>query len=144
MHIGMNTEFMEKITPKDDKAVYSQNPPMPIHLKKDRIVELVLMHKREIFRLLLFSQNASPIFAQTKPNGKLRLLEDFRNIKSLILDDYTRKNHPAGTLLKASQHLAGKSLSCKLDCSQAYHCLQMTVQRHWNCLQSFLLAENLP
>ena len=29
----------------------------------------------------------------------------------------------------AAQHLTGKSLFCKLDCSQAYHCLQMADQR---------------
>ena len=34
MDIGMNTEFKVKLTPKDDKAVYSQSLPMPIHLKK--------------------------------------------------------------------------------------------------------------
>ena len=33
-----------KITPKDDKAVYSQSLPMPIHFKEDLIVELPLMH----------------------------------------------------------------------------------------------------
>ena len=32
--IGMNTEFKVKLTPKDDKAVYSQSLPMPIHLKE--------------------------------------------------------------------------------------------------------------
>ena len=45
MDIGMNTEFKVKVTPKDDKAVYSQNLPMPIHLKEDLIVELALMRK---------------------------------------------------------------------------------------------------
>ena len=35
MDIGMNTEFKVKLTPKDDKVVYSQNLPMPIHLKED-------------------------------------------------------------------------------------------------------------
>ena len=35
MDIGMNTEFKVRLTPKDDKAVYSQNLPMPIHLKED-------------------------------------------------------------------------------------------------------------
>ena len=35
MDIGMNTEFKVKLTPKYDKAVYSQNLPMPIHLKED-------------------------------------------------------------------------------------------------------------
>ena len=72
--IGMNTEFKVKLTPKDDKAVYSQSLPMPIHLKEDLIVELALMHKYGIITVLPFSKYASPIFAQRKPNGKLRLL----------------------------------------------------------------------
>ena len=32
MDIGMNREIKVKLTPKDDKAVYSQSLPMPIHL----------------------------------------------------------------------------------------------------------------
>ena len=129
MDIGMNTEFKVKFTPKDDKAVYSQSLPMPIHLKDDLIVELALMHKYGIITVLPFSKYASPIFAQRKPNGKLRLLVDLRKINSLIADDYTNSNHPVSTLSDAAQHLAGKSLFCKLDCSQAYHCLQMADQR---------------
>ena len=35
MDIGTNTEFKVKLTPKDDKAVYSQSLPMPVHLKED-------------------------------------------------------------------------------------------------------------
>ena len=35
MDIGMNTEFKVKLTPKDDKAVYSHSLPMLIHLKED-------------------------------------------------------------------------------------------------------------
>ena len=128
MDIWMNTEFKVKLTPKDDKAVYSQSLPMPIHLKEDLIVELALMHKYGIVTVLPFSKYASPIFAQRKPNGK-RLLVDLRKINSLIADDYTNNNHPVSTLSDAAQHLAGKSLFCKLDCSQAYHCLQMADQR---------------
>ena len=128
MDIGMNTEFKVRLTPKDDKAVYSQNLPLPIHLK-DLIVELALMHKYGIITVLPFSKYASPIFAQRKPNGKLRLLVDLRKINTLIADDYTNNNHPVSTLSDAAQHLAGKSLFCKLDCSQAYHCLQMADQR---------------
>ena len=63
MDIGMNTEFKVRLTPKDDKAVYSQNLPMPIHLKEDLIIELALMHKYGIFTVLPFSKYASPIFA---------------------------------------------------------------------------------
>ena len=80
MDIGMNTEFKVKLTPKDNKAVYSQSLPMAIHLKEDLIVELALMHKYGIITLLPFSKYASPIFAQRKPKGKLRLLVDLRKL----------------------------------------------------------------
>ena len=102
---------------------------MPIHLKEDLIVELALMHKYGIITVLPFSKYASPIFAQRKPNGKLRLPVDLRKINSRIADDYTNNNHSVSTLSDAAKHLAGKSLFCKLDCSQAYHCLQMADQR---------------
>ena len=87
------------------------------------------MHKYGIVRVLPFSKYTSPIFAQRKPNGNLRLLVDLRKINSLIADDYTNNNHPVSTLSDAAQHLAGKSLFCKLDCPQAYHRLQMADQR---------------
>ena len=108
MDIGMNTEFKVKLTPKDDKAVYSQSLTMPIHLKEDLIVELTLMHKYGIITVLPFSKYASPIFAQRKPNGKLRVLVDLRKINTLIADDYTNNNHPVSTLSDAAQRLAGK------------------------------------
>ena len=129
MDIGMNTEFKVRPTPEDDKAVYSQSLPMPNHLKEDLIVELALKHKYGVITVLPFSKYASPIFAQRKPNGKLRLLVDLRKINILIADDYTNNNHPVSTLSDAAQHLTGKSLFCKLECSQAYHCLQMADQR---------------
>ena len=50
-------------------------------------------------------------------------------INSLIADDFTNNHRPVSTLSHAAQYLAGKSLFCKLDCSQAYHCLQMADQR---------------
>ena len=63
MDIGMNTEIKVKLTPKDDKAVYSRTLPMPIHLKEDLIVELAFIHKIWIITVLPFSKYASPIFA---------------------------------------------------------------------------------
>ena len=99
------------------------------HIKEDLIVELALMHKYGMVTVLPFSKYASPIFAQWMPNGKLRLQLDLRKINSLIADDYTDNKHPVCTLSDAAQHLAGKSLFCKLDSSQAYHCLQMVDQR---------------
>ena len=129
MDIGMNTEFKVKLSPKDDKAVYSQSLPRPIHVKEDLIVELALMHKYGIITMLPLSKYASPIFAQREPNGKLRLLVDLRKKNTLIADNYTNNNHTVCTLSDAAQHLAGKSLFCKLDCSQVYHCLQMADKR---------------
>ena len=129
MDLRMNTEFKVRLTLKDDKAFYSQSPPMPIHLKEDFFVELVLMHKYGIITVLPFSKYARPIFAQKKPNGKLRILVDFRKINILIANDYTNINHRVSNLSDAAQQLAGKSLFCKLDCSQASHCLQMADQR---------------
>ena len=46
-------------------------------------------------------------------------------------------NHSVSTLTDAAQHMAGKKVFCKLDCSQAYHCLQMADQ------QSISLAAHL-
>ena len=86
------------------------------------------MHYYGIITTLPFSKYASPIFAQMKPNGRLRLLVDLRKINNLITDDYINNNHPVSTLSDAAQHLAGKKLFCKLDCSQAYHVLQMADQ----------------
>ena len=106
MDNGMNKEFKMRLTPKDDKAVCSQSLPMPIHLKEDLIVELTLLNKYWIITVLPFSKNASPIFAQQKPNGKLRLLVDLRNINILIADDYTNNIHPVSIFSDAAQHLA--------------------------------------
>ena len=64
---------------------------------------------------------------------------DLRKINSLIADDNTNNNHPVKTLSDAAQHLTGTSLFCKLDCSQAYHCLQMADQRSME-----MLAFNFP
>ena len=135
----MNTELKVKLTPEDDKAVYSQTLPMPIYLKKDLVFELALIHKYGIIKLLPFFKYAISIFDQMKSNGILRLPVDLQKINSLIADDYTNKNHPISTLSDAAQHLAAKSLFCKLNCSQAYHCLQMANQRSVEML-AFIFA----
>ena len=127
--IGMNEEFKVKLTPKDNSPAYSQSLPAPINLKEDILVELAILHKYGILTTLPFSKYASPIFAQKKPNEKLRLLVDLRKINNLISDEYINNNHSVSTLVDAAQHLAGKKLFCKLDCSQAYHCLPMADQR---------------
>ena len=71
--IGINEEFTVKLTPKDESPAYSQSLPTPVNLKDDILVGLALLHKYGIITTLPFSKYASPIFAQKKPNGKLRL-----------------------------------------------------------------------
>ena len=126
----MNEDFKVNLTPEDDSPAYSQGLPTQINLKENMLYELALLHRYGIITKLTFSKYASPIFDQKKkPNGKLRLLVDLRKINNLISDDYINNNHPVSTLTNAAQHMAGKRLFCKLDCSQAYHCLQMADQR---------------
>ena len=84
---GINTELKVKLTPLDHRPAYSQSLPAPNNLKDDFLVELALLHKYGIVTTLPFSKHASPIFAQRKPNGKLRLLVDLRKINTLIADD---------------------------------------------------------
>ena len=127
--IDMNGEFKEKLTPKGDSPAYSQCLPAPRNLKEEILVELTMLHKYGIITTLPFSKHASPVFAQKKLNGKLRLLVDLRKINNLLSDDYINNTHTVSTLVDAAQHIAGKKLFCKLDCSQAYHCLQMADQR---------------
>ena len=127
--IGINTEFKVQLTPLDNRPAYSQSLPAPINLNDDIHVEIALLHKYGVITTLPFSKYASPIIAQRKPNGKLRLLVDLRKINTLIADDYINNNHPVSTLTDAAQHMAGKNLFCKLDCSQAYHCVQMADQQ---------------
>ena len=129
LDIGINNSFKVKLSPKDERPLYTQSLPVPINLKEDLTVELALMHRYGIITKLPFSKYASPIFAQRKSNGKLRLLVDLRKINALISDVYINNIHPVSTQSDAAQHLAGKRLFCKLDCSQAYHCLQMADQR---------------
>ena len=144
MDFGINTEFKVKLIPEIETAFYRQNVPMPIQLKDDLIVELALMQKYGIITVVPFSKYASPIFAKRRPNGKLCPLVDLRKINSLIVDDCTNNNHPVSTMSDAARHLAGKSLFCNLNCSQAYHSLQMAEQWSVNCLQLVSLAQPLP
>ena len=125
LDIGINTDFKIKLTPKHDEPVYAQSLPTPTNLKDDLLVELALMQEYGIITTLPYSKYSSPIMAQRKPNGKLRILVDLRRINHLLENDYNQHNHPVTTIADAAQHMAGKKFFCKLDCSQAYHCLQM-------------------
>ena len=64
LDIGINNSFKVKLTPKDERPIYTQSLPVPINLKEDLTVELALMHRYGIITTLPFSKYASPIFAQ--------------------------------------------------------------------------------
>ena len=140
--IGMNTEFKVKLTPKDDKAVYSQSLPMPIHLKEDLIVELALMHKDGIITVLPFSKYASPIFAQRKPNGKLRLLVDLRKINTLM----TTQTIIIQSALCQMQHNTwqGSNYFVNLIAPKPMTVCRWRTKGQWKCLHLILLVEPLP
>ena len=114
---------------------------MPINLKRDLLVAVALMHIYGIITVLPSSKYASPIFSQMKPNGKLRLLVDLKEINKQIADDYTKNNHPVSTLSDRSQPLAVKSSFCKLDCSWLITFCKWLTNDQWKCLHSILLAE---
>ena len=125
MDIGINTEIKIKLIPKHHEPVYAQSLPTPTNLKDDLLVELALMQEYGIITTLAYKKYSSPIIAQRQPNGKLRILVDLRRIYDLLKNDYNQHNHPVTTMANAVQHKAGERYFCMLDCSQAYHCLQM-------------------
>ena len=59
---------------------------------------------------------------------------DLRKVNTLIADEYTNNNHPVSTLSDAAKHLAVKSIFCKIDCSQTYHCLEVADKRSMETL----------
>ena len=133
---GIITESKVQLTPLDNRPAYIQSLPAPNILKDNFLVALALLHKNGIITTLPFSKLACPIFAQRKANGKQRLLVDLRKINTLIADDYINNNRPVSSLTDAAQHVAGRNLFCKLDCSQACHCLQMADQQSIKLLAS--------
>ena len=63
LDISINNSFKVKLTPKDQRPIYTQSLSVPINLKEDLTVELALMHRYGIITTLPFSNYASPIFA---------------------------------------------------------------------------------
>ena len=125
LDIGKNDDLKVKLTPEHDEPMYTQGPPTPIHYRDEVLVELALLQYWGVITTLKYSKYSSPIFSVRKPSGKLRLLVDLRRINHLVRHDYDNHNFPIATLADVSAHLAGKKFFAKLDCSQAYHVLQM-------------------
>ena len=123
--VGYNSDLKIKLTPEHQRPLYTQGPPTPTQLRNELTVELALMHYFGLITTLSHSKYSSPLFAHRKPSEKLRMLIDLRRINHSIKTDYVNSNFPISNMTDASNHFAGKSLFTKLDCSQAYHCVQM-------------------
>ena len=74
---------------------------------------------------LSHSKYSSPLFAHRKSSSKLRMLIDLRRINHSLKNDYNNSNFPISNMTYAPNHFVGKNLLIKLDCSQAYHCVQL-------------------
>ena len=79
----VNSEFKIRLTPEHDQqlyALYAQSISTPTNLEDKTLVELALQQESAIITTLQFSKYSSPIFAQRKPNGRLRTIADLRRI----------------------------------------------------------------
>ena len=90
--VGYNTDLKIKLTPERSKPIYEQGPPTPVHLRNELQVELALMHYYGLITTLSQSRYSSPLFAQRKNSGRLRLLIDLRKVNHLLKNDYVNRN----------------------------------------------------
>ena len=132
--VGGNDEFKVTLTPEHDGPVVAKSPPTSIHLKEQMMTELALMQYYGILKTLPYSKYSSPIFAQRKPNGDLRILFDLRRINHLIRHDYDDNNFPVASMAEAAYHMAWKVYFSKVDCAQAYHAMKMADERSMQLL----------
>ena len=123
--VGCNTNFKYKLTPEHSLSVYVQGPPAPIHLRDEILIEVALLQKFNIITTLSHSNYNSPIIVHHKWSGKLKILIDLRRVNHLLRHDCVYSNFPFSNMTDATNQFAGKKLFCKLNCSQAYHCVQV-------------------
>ena len=105
--------------------MYVQGPPAPIHLRDEILIELALLQNFNNITTLSHSKYSSPVFVHRKSSCKLRILIDLRRVNHLLRHNYLNSNFPISNMTDATNHFAGKNLFRKLDCSQAYHYVQL-------------------
>ena len=114
-----------KFIPAHDLPLYVQSTPTAIHLRDEILVQFALMQFYGIVMLLPNSKKSCPIFAQGNSSEKLRILIDFRGVNHLFRNEYSNNKFPISNMTDTVHHFEGMILFAKLDCSQAYHCVQM-------------------
>ena len=123
--VGYKTEPKIKLTPEHPLLVYVQGPPAPIHLRDEILIELALLQNFNLKTTLSHSKYSSPIFVHRKSSGKLTVNIVFLRVNQLLRQEYIYSNFRISNMTDARNHFTGKNLFCKLDCPQAYHCVQM-------------------
>ena len=83
---------------------------MPIHLRDEMIFDLAHLQVYGIITTLTNSKNISPVFAQRKPSGKLRILHDLRKINHLLRLDYANLKFLIFNMTDAVNHFAEKNV----------------------------------
>ena len=87
-----------------------------------------------------YLSNANPIFAQWRPNGKLRPLVDSQKNK-LIADDYINNNQPVCIITDAAQQMS-ENCSVKLRVTKHLIAFKWPTNNQLNFLHSILQAEH--
>ena len=114
-----------KLVPQHEDPFYLQSLPTPTIFKDALLFEHALMQEYGIIITFAFSKYSSPIFAQRKPNVKLRILADLHRINHLLKHHYGEHNHPVTAISNATQQIAAKKFLYRLNWSQEYHCMQV-------------------
>ena len=124
-NVGKNKERKIKLTPEHPLPVYFLGPHAPINPRGGILTELALLQHFYIVTTLSLSQYSRPKFVHRKSSGELRKPLELRRAIHHLRHDFTKSNYPISIMTDASNHCAGRNLLCKIDCLQAYHCVQL-------------------
>ena len=129
--IDMNEDFKVKLTPKDDSPAYSHIVRVCQPQSISRRISLWSRHYFTVMGSLQpsHSLNMQANFCPKETQWKTTTFSRFRENQQPQFRRLHKQQSPGEYSHRCSQHTAGKKLFCKLDCSQAYHCLQMADQR---------------
>ena len=144
MDFEMNTEFKVKLTAKDDKAVYSQSLPKPIHLKEDLVTELAPMQKMGSSRCFPSRSMQVPFLQRENPTENyISLCIQGRSISWLQVLTLTTIIQRA---LCPTQHniWQGSLFSASLTAPKLITVCRWRTNSRWNCLHSVLPGKILP
>ena len=112
--------FKLKLTPEHDEPEYTQGPPTPIHYRDEVLVELVLLQYWGVITKMTLNGNT--------PASSLKfenILAFLQRTNHLNRHDYDNHNFPIATIAGVRAHLTGKKFFAKLECSHAYHELEI-------------------